>query len=134
MAHAGDKKLKESAFAGREVTFPMCAFQSLWQKYTTLLYSPGLEEWLAPLNRLECHHPTHARAAGGKVGPDGIPSSETSAYPANFNLYMATAFARLCASLPPQNGPLPSRPVSHEALMVGKQSYPRHPASHLLSY
>ena len=86
--------LKEH-YAGKEVTFAMCNFGSPWQKYSTLLYSPGLESWLAPLGRLQCTHSTHAKAAGGTVGPEGQPSSETSAYPANFNHYVARALASL---------------------------------------
>ena len=29
-------------YDGTKVTFPMCSFQAPWQKFTTLLYSPGL--------------------------------------------------------------------------------------------
>ena len=86
------------AAAGSSVTFPMCSFGAPWQKLTTLAYSPGFDEWLSPLGRLECSHTSHARAAGGAVGAAGVPSSETSAYPSDFNLYIANAFARLHSS------------------------------------
>ena len=82
-----------SEYGGSLVTFPMCAFSAPWQKYTTLLYSPGLEEWFGRLGRLSCNHPS--RAAGGTVGEEGTPSSETVAYPANFNHYVVLAFASL---------------------------------------
>jgi len=76
-------------------TFPMCAFNAPWQKYTSLLYSSGYDEWLDPLDRLECNHSSHSQLAGGIVGPDAIPSSETSAYPTDFNHYLARAVRSL---------------------------------------
>ncbi|MGZ0213958.1 MAG: hypothetical protein ACKVI4_15900, partial [Actinomycetales bacterium] len=88
-------------YGGRIATFPMCAFSAPWQKYTSLLYSPGMDEWLGPLDRLTCRHTSHARAAGGGVGSEGIASSETSAYPANFNHYLSLAFASLHRHGPP---------------------------------
>ena len=91
--------------AGKEVTFAMCNFGAPWQKYTTLAYSSGLSPWLAPLSKLQCGHASHPRAAGGAVGDGGVPSAETSAYPSNFNQYMALALASLrresTASPPP---------------------------------
>ena len=55
-----------------------CALNAPWQKYTTVMYSSGFDEWLDPLDRLTCTHATHSRIAGGIVGEGGVPSS---AYP-----------------------------------------------------
>ena len=95
-------------YTGKEVTFAMCSFGAPWQKLTTLLYSSGFDAWLAPLARMQCTHATHARVAGGKVGKEGVPSSETSAYPANFNHYIALALASLHQNAP--NGAMDSSP------------------------
>ena len=69
----------------------MCAFGAPWQKYTTFVYSAGFDGWLDALNDLKCDHTSHERAAGGTVGSKAIPSSETSAYPADLNFYIAKA-------------------------------------------
>ena len=82
-------------FDGTTVTFPMCSFEAPWQKITSVMYSPGLTPWLEPLGRLTCEHVRHARVAGGVVGSQGEPSSATSAYPPQFNLYLARAIASL---------------------------------------
>ena len=87
------KSLK--AASAKISTFPMCAFNAPWQKYTSLMYSVGFDEWLDPLDHLPCAHSSHKRLAGGKVGPDGISSSETSAYPTDFNHYLARAVMSL---------------------------------------
>ena len=81
--------------SAKMATFPMCAFNAPWQKYTSLLYSSGFDEWLDPLDRLPCEHTRHEKMAGGVVGPNGIPSSETSAYPTDFNHYLARAVRSL---------------------------------------
>ena len=45
------------SFAGASMcTFPMCAFSAPWQKFTSLAYSPGFNEWLDPLDKLSCDH------------------------------------------------------------------------------
>lgn len=85
-------------YTGRLVTFPMCAFEAPWQKYTSLMYSSGFDEWLSPLGNLTCDHSTHAKLAGGTVGANGTPSSETSAYPTNFNHYISLAVRSLRSS------------------------------------
>ena len=76
-------------------TFPMCAFSSPWQKYTTLVFSAGFEEWLAPLNKLVCEHASHAEPAGGQDASGEWLSARAAAYPADFNLYLARAIAAL---------------------------------------
>ena len=61
-----------SDYEGRIASFPMCAFGAPWQKLTSVMYSPGFAGWFEPLAALECRHGTHAKAAGGTVGKDGI--------------------------------------------------------------
>ena len=80
---------------GRKSTFPMCAFQSPWQKFTTLLYSPGFDKWLSPLETLRCHHKRHDAMAGGELDGDDWNSARAAAYPPNFNLYLAKCIASL---------------------------------------
>ena len=88
---------------GRAATFPQCAFGADWQKFTTLVYSPGLEKWLGPLTNLRCPHSSHAKAAGGTRKDDGSWSSlEAAAYPADMNYYIASAIRCLADDgLPP---------------------------------
>ena len=31
----------------KQVTFAQCAFNAPWQKYTTFMYTAGLDEWLS---------------------------------------------------------------------------------------
>ena len=81
-----------SSVKGKTVTFAQCMFGAEWQKYTTFLYSPGFEQQLAPLHELLCSHPagTHTAAAGGHRAPDGVwNSSDTAAFPADLNLFLA---------------------------------------------
>ena len=81
---------------GKTATFPMCAFDSPWQKFTSLLYSPGFTSWVSPLTRLRCLHHRHDAPAGGEVDGDGNwVSSKAAAYPASFNLYLAKSVASL---------------------------------------
>ena len=99
--------------AAKMVTFPMCSFHSEWQKYTTLLYSSGFDEWLNPLEQLKCEHSSHPRLAGGTLGVNGTPSSETSAYPADFNYYLARAVASLLTAPLATNGATPADTRTH---------------------
>ena len=55
------------SLSAKLATFPMCAFNAPWQKYTTVMYSSGFDEWLDPLDRLTCTHAKHSRVAGGIV-------------------------------------------------------------------
>ena len=97
------------ATEGRSVTFPQCAFGAEWQKFTTLMYSPGFEAWLGPLSALRCPHFTHAKAAGGARKDDGTWSSlEAAAYPANMNFYLASTIRCLVDGSKP-----PSMPDAH---------------------
>ena len=88
------------SLSAKLATFPMCAFNAPWQKYTTVMYSSGFDEWLDPLDRLTCTHTKHSRVAGGVVGEGGISSSETSAYPTDFNHYLARAILSLARPTP----------------------------------
>ena len=79
-----------------QVTFPMCAFGSEWQKYTTLLFSPGFSTWFRPLAKLMCSHKVHGATAGGiKDDASGWNSHATSAYPPAFNYFIARGIANL---------------------------------------
>ena len=88
------------SLSAKLATFPMCAFNAPWQKYTTVMYSSGFDEWLDPLDRLTCTHAKHSRVAGGIVGEGGVPSNETSAYPTDFNHYLARAILSLARPTP----------------------------------
>ena len=93
-------------------TFPMCAFGSPWQKFTTLLHSAGFDSWLAPLAGIRCPHHRHDAPAGGEVDANGVwVSREAAAYPANLNLYLARAIASLQsgASAPARSDPVIGR-------------------------
>ena len=80
----------------RLVTFPMCAFGAPWQKYTSIMYTPGLEHWMAPLAKLACTHSTHGRIAGGDVDARGKwNSAEAASYPPSFSYYLARCVASL---------------------------------------
>ena len=58
------------SFAGASMcTFPMCAFSAPWQKFTSLAYSPGFNEWLDPLDKLSCDHATHDRPTSAPEPP-----------------------------------------------------------------
>ena len=79
-----------------QVTFPMCAFGSEWQKYTTLLFSPGFSTWFRPLAKLMCSHKVHGATAGGiKDDVSGWNSHAASAYPPAFNYFIARGIANL---------------------------------------
>jgi hypothetical protein len=78
----------------RSVTFPQCALGGAFQKWTTLLYSVGLEPSLRSLGELRCDHARHPRQASGLE--DGKwKSADAAAYPAEMNALLAHAFARL---------------------------------------
>ena len=100
-------------------TFPMCAFGSSWQKFTTLAFTGGFAEWLRPLNRLTCTHSSHGEAAGGQDANGDWKSARAAAYPADFNLYLAKAVASLFTrssaenvSQPDTDRPAATRPSS----------------------
>ena len=76
-------------------TFPMCAFHSPWQKFTTLLYSAGFETWLSTLSSLRCHHRSHESMAGGEKDEHGWNSARAAAYPADFNFFLSRSIAAL---------------------------------------
>ena len=86
--------LKKTCLAS-SATFPMCSFGAPWQKHTTLLYTPGFEAWFSHLDQLECTHKSHDQPAGGKDENGHWLSARASAYPANFNYYVARAVRSL---------------------------------------
>ena len=96
----------------RKVTFPFCAFGTPYQKQTTLMFTPGLAPGLNDLDLLECTHDHSKDAKAGGSKENGIWNSAAAAkYPAELNLIIAYAIARLVsADRPPSLLPLSSRP------------------------
>ena len=81
-------------------TFPFCHFGADVQKYTTLMYSVGFAPHLDALDRLRCRHAKHSERAGGTANEDGWNSRSHAAYPAELNLFLATACGRLANTWP----------------------------------
>ena len=107
---------------GKIVTFAQCMFGADYQKYTSFLYSAGFDEQLHPLQSLLCSHPTgtHSAAAGGYRDSEGVwNSSDTAAFPADLNLFLAQTVLGLVdgeISPAPAQGAEPDAPVApHEA-------------------
>ena len=76
-------------------TFPMCAFGSKRQKYTTLLSSPRLASLLEPLTTLRCTHTHHQPVGSARDENGNWISASTAAYPPDFNLFVARCIASL---------------------------------------
>ena len=76
--------------------FPLCAFGAPWQKFTTLLFSPGLMSELSCLSLLRCSHTRHTQYVGGYRSTDGFSSSAAAAYPTDFNSFVAHAIDAQC--------------------------------------
>ena len=105
----------EDAWTCRKVTFPQCAFGAPVLKYTTLMYTPGLDKTLGDFNKLECTHTSHADRAGGSRRSDGTwNSADKAAYPANMNLALAQCFAVAAGTHRKDafNLPLPADPAA----------------------
>ena len=77
----------------RYVTFPQCALGSEFQKYTTLLYSVGLDKAIGPLDSLTCSHKRHAKQAVGLDDEGKWRSADSAAYPFEMNVRLAAACA-----------------------------------------
>ena len=84
------------------ITFAQCMIGGDFQKYTTLLVSPGMSTHVDALSGLKCIHKSHARRAGGDKVDGRWVSAEAAAYPAELNLFFAQAFARLVSSHAPR--------------------------------
>ena len=85
-------KLLKGRTGGHECTFAQCRFDGEYQKYTTLMYSPGFES-LSQFNELKCNHrkgpngePAHKKIAGGERKDGKFTSHDSAAYPPMFNL------------------------------------------------
>ena len=71
--------------SARFCTFAQCMFGAEYQKYTTLMYSPGLAASLDSLDRHRCTHESHPKMAGGFTDGDGQwDSRRAAAYPPAF--------------------------------------------------
>ena len=112
------------------ITFQQCALGTPWRKDATLMCTPALGFMLSDLELLKCTHESHERRAGGFWKSDGTWNSKrAAAYPAQLNIILARAMARLAAPLhtrtqsslphtppstpPPMATPTPPPPMSH---------------------
>ena len=77
------------------MTFPQCALGGVFQKWTTLLYSVGLEPSLRSLGELRCDHERHPGKQASGLEDGKWKYAEAAAYPAGMNAHLAHAFARL---------------------------------------
>ena len=110
------KELAEST-GSQTVNFCQCRFGADWQKRTTLLYTPGFDQWLAPLRELECNHQSHAATAGGAKDDAGEwISKAAAAYPPELNFYLAKAIVSIR-----QRAKLPTTPVTERAERVSER-------------
>ena len=100
----------ETRAGDSKVTFAQCQYGAPYQKYTTLMYSPGLSTQLGPLANLLCTHTSHGQLAGGLKSTDGWNSKATAAYPPDLCLMLARSLASLGSVTPPAD-PNPLRAV-----------------------
>jgi hypothetical protein len=83
-------------------TFPLCHFGADWQKFTTLMFTPGLQR-LLELDGIPCSHQTHKQRAGGAIQVGKWISAAAAAYPREFNIYLAQTFYHLSDDTPSRN-------------------------------
>ncbi len=100
----------ETRAGASKVTFAQCQYGAPYQKYTTLMYSPGLSTQFGPLANLLCTHTSHGQLAGGLKSADGWNSKATAAYPPDLCLMLAKSLASLGSVTPPAD-PNPLRAV-----------------------
>ena len=68
-------------------TFAQCMLGAEHQKYTTFMYTAGLDAPFAHLDDLRCTHKEHSSQVGGKLNKSGKwRSSKAAAYPADMNI------------------------------------------------
>ena len=80
----------------KQAVFAQCLLDSPYQKYTTIMYTPGLDFGFGLLNKGYCNHPPGSHEpAGGIYNPeDGEWNSKrAAAYPATMNEFIATTLA-----------------------------------------
>ena len=95
----------------RSCTFAQCEWGAEYQKYTTLLYTPGLAPTLDAWNVGRCSHASHAMQAGGARDAQGTWGSRRSAaYPPRMNKALAQAILRAHAAAQPQPPTPPPSP------------------------
>ena len=97
----------------RTCTFAQCEWGAEYQKYTTLLYTPGLAPTLDAWNVGRCSHASHAMQAGGARDAQGTWGSRRSAaYPPRMNKALAQAILRAHAAAQPQPPTPPPPPLA----------------------
>jgi hypothetical protein len=79
----------------RRATFAQCSVPdgAAVQKYTTLMYSACMEEWLGGLRLCVCHHTTHTEVAHGRDAYGRGRAELAAAYPLGLSRWVAQAVA-----------------------------------------
>ncbi len=91
-------------------SFLQCAVGAPWRKDTTFMCTPALCFILSDLELLECTHESHEQRAVGVRESDGTWNSKrAAAYPAQLNIILAQAMARLAAPTHTHHQPSPSQ-------------------------
>ena len=117
--HLPDVIQFRKATGSEMISFPQCAFGADYQKFTSLLISPGLAPSLRPLSSLTCTHAQHRAIAGGDRRHGQFTSYRSAAYPADLNFLFAKVLAtakaadasdRVAKPVPPPSSTAPSRP------------------------
>ena len=96
----------------------MCHFGADWQKYTTLMFTPGLQR-LLELDGILCSHQTHRQRAGGAIQDGKWVSAAAAAYPREFNIYIAQTLYQLSDDVPSRNHQGRSPDLAHTSEPVG---------------
>ena len=117
----------EKTWHCRKCTFPQCAFGAQVLKYTTLMYTPGMDKTLGDFNRLKCEHSSHAEKAGGSRRADGTwNSADKAAYPADLNLALAQSIAVVAGT---QKSMTLKLPLPSDSALADTDGSPSHEAS-----
>ena len=99
-------------------TFPLCHFGADWQKFTTLMFTPGLQR-LLELDGILCSHQTHKQRAGGAIQDGKWVSAAAAAYPRELNIYIAQTLYHLSDNAPNRNHQGRSPGLAHTSEPVG---------------
>ena len=99
-------------------TFPLCHFCADWQKFTTLMFTPGLQR-LLELDGILCSHQTHKQRAGGAIQDGKWVSAAAAAYPRELNIYIAQTLYHLSDNAPNRNHQGRSPDLAHTSEPIG---------------